>query len=135
MDVRFEAPVEAAAFERALAALDGATIHQDTPQRVDHRRASKTRTREVYAATGTLDGPQSATVEIHGEGGLYVKELVSGDEGRTEPSLAGELGVGATVTALDVLAVTGEDEPFADPDYFRSGVDTDTGSGPGGDCR
>jgi len=50
-------------------------------------------------------------VEIHGEGGLYIKELISGDEGRTEPSLAGLLGVGAEVTALDVVAVEGEDEP------------------------
>jgi tRNA pseudouridine synthase 10 len=44
---------------------------------------------------------------------------VSGDEGRTEPSLAGLLGVGATVTALDVVAVEGEDEAFADPAYLR----------------
>ncbi|MFT4945173.1 MAG: tRNA pseudouridine synthase 10, partial [Halovenus sp.] len=35
-------------------------------------------------------------------------------------SLAGELGVGATVTALDVLTVEGEDEPFADPAFFRA---------------
>ena len=61
----------------------------------------------------------TGTVEIHGEGGLYVKELISGDEGRTEPSLAGLLGTGATVTALDVLAVEGEDEPFEREDYFR----------------
>jgi len=126
MTVTFEKPVEPAAFEAALEALEGATIHQETPQRVDHRRASKTRTRQVYAIEGDLTGERAATVEVHGEGGLYVKELVSGDEGRTEPSLAGELGVGATVDALDVLEVTGEDEPFADPDYFRSGDDTHT---------
>jgi tRNA pseudouridine synthase 10 len=62
----------------------------------------------------------TATVEIHGEGGLYVKELVSSDEGRTQPSLAGELGVEATVTALDVLTVEGEDEPFENSEFFRS---------------
>ncbi len=127
MAVTFDASVEKRAFERALAAIEDKTISQETPQRVDHRRASRTRTREVYEATGELDGERSATVEIHGEGGLYVKELVNGDGGRTEPSLADELGVDATVEALDVLAVTGEAEPFADPDYFRSGVDTDTG--------
>ena len=65
------------------------------------------------------DDATRATVEIHGEGGLYVKELVSGDGGRTEPSLAGLLGVDAEVTALDVLAVKGEEEPFADETYFR----------------
>jgi tRNA pseudouridine synthase 10 len=128
MTVSFDEPVTAGAFGDALSAVGGATIHQETPQRVDHRRASKTRTRQVYDADGELLGSPpatQATVEVHGEGGLYVKELVSGDEGRTEPSLAGRLGVGARVTALDVLAVTGEDDPFEDPDYFRPGVDVD----------
>ena len=123
MGVRLGAPVSRETFQAALAALDGATVEQDTPQRVSHRRAAKTRVREVYEARGELDGEgdtaTTATVEIHGEGGLYVKELVSSDEGRTEPSLAGELGVGATVTALDVLAVEGETEPFEDPAFFR----------------
>jgi tRNA pseudouridine synthase 10 len=119
MDVAFDEPVDADAFEAALAALDGATIHQDTPQRVSHRRAAKTRVREVYEISGELDDEKSATVEVHGAGGLYVKELVSSDEDRTEPSLAGELGVGAEVTALDVLRVEGEDEPFEQPEFFR----------------
>ncbi|SDZ94196.1 tRNA pseudouridine synthase 10 [Haloplanus vescus] len=116
--VEFDDPIDADALDDALAKLDGATIEQYTPQRVDHRRANLTRTREVYAASGELDDDQHATVEIHGAGGLYIKELISGDDGRTEPSLADLLGVGARVTALDVLAVEGEDEPFADEDYF-----------------
>jgi tRNA pseudouridine synthase 10 len=75
--------------------------------------------REVYEISGELDDERTATVEIHGEGGLYVKELVSSDEGRTEPSLAGELGVGAEVTALDVVRVEGEEEAFEQPEFFR----------------
>ncbi|AWB27785.1 tRNA pseudouridine(54/55) synthase Pus10 [Halococcoides cellulosivorans] len=122
MDVAFDAPVEDEGLQDALATLDGATIEQRTPERVDHRRADKVRTREVYDASGSLTGDRNAELEIHGAGGLYVKELVSSDEGRTEPSLAGALGVGAEVTALDVLAVEGEDEPFADPDYLREPV-------------
>ena len=118
MDVAFEERVDAASLAAAIDALDGATIEQYTPQRVDHRRASTTRTREVYAIEGELDDDHHATLEVHGEGGLYVKELVSGDEGRTEPSLAGELGVDAEVTALDVLAVAGEDESFEQSAYF-----------------
>jgi tRNA pseudouridine synthase 10 len=120
MDVAFEGTADEEAFEAALAELDGATIEQDTPQRVDHRRASKTRTRQVYSIDGTLgeDG-ETAELEVHGEGGLYVKELVSSDEGRTDPSLAGLLGVGAEVTALDVLDVEGEEEPFEDERFFQ----------------
>jgi len=141
-------PIDDEAFETALGELDGTTVEQFTPERVDHRRASTTRTRTVYAIGGELhdvetvspdDLPGDAeiadryaaeidvdeivrtgTVEIHGEGGLYVKELVSGDEGRTEPSLAGLLGAEVVVTALDVLAVEGEDEPFEDEEFFRT---------------
>ena len=118
-EVRFDADVDAADLSAAIDELEGATIAQYTPKRVDHRRAGLTRERDVYAATADLADPRHATVEVHGAGGLYVKELISGDEGRTEPSLAGLLGVGAEVTALDVLAVEGEDEPFEDEAFFR----------------
>jgi len=120
-EVAFAEPVAAEGFAAALGTLAGATIRQETPQRVDHRRASKTRTRQVYEISGELAGAREATVEIHGEGGLYVKELVHGDEEQTEPSLAGLVGVGADVTALDVLAVEGEDEPFERDEFFRTG--------------
>ena len=117
--VVFDEPIDEASLEAALDTLDGATIEQETPTRVDHRRASKVRTRTVYDIDGTLETDTEATVEIHGEGGLYVKELVSSDTGRTTPSLAGELGVDCHVDTLDVLAVEGEDEPFEDEAYFR----------------
>ncbi|MDS0299854.1 tRNA pseudouridine(54/55) synthase Pus10 [Halogeometricum sp. S1BR25-6] len=103
----------------ALAELDGATIEQYTPNRVDHRRAALTRTREVFEATGEWKDERHATVEVHGAGGLYIKELVSGDEGRTEPSLAGLLDVDAAVTALDVTGVYGVDEKFENESFFR----------------
>ncbi|MFB6157469.1 MAG: tRNA pseudouridine(54/55) synthase Pus10 [Haloferacaceae archaeon] len=118
-EVAFGDAVDPDDLDAALADLRGTTVEQYTPRRVDHRRAGITRQRTVYDADGTLDDPRHATVEIHGEGGLYVKELVSGDEGRTEPSLAGRLGVEARVTALDVLAVEGEEAAFEDEDYFR----------------
>jgi len=127
MAVEFEESVTAEELDDALAELDGATVYQDTPQRVSHRRADITRTREVYEIDGELDGASPdthATIEVHGEGGLYVKELVSGDEGRTDPSLSGLLGTGAVVTALDVLDVEGEDEPFARPEFFQTGAES-----------
>ncbi|MCU4717052.1 tRNA pseudouridine(54/55) synthase Pus10 [Halapricum hydrolyticum] len=118
MAVEFDEPVTEADLQAALDTLRGATITQRTPQRVDHRRADIDRTREVYEIEGERDDETHATIELDGEGGLYVKELVSGDEGRTEPSLSGLLGVGAVVTALDVLAVEGEDEPFLVDEYL-----------------
>ena len=118
-EVAFDGDVTADALADATAELDGATIEQYTPNRVDHRRAGLTREREVYDATADPVDARHATVEIHGAGGLYIKELISGDEGRTVPSLAGLLGVGADVTALDVLAVEGEDESFEREAFFR----------------
>jgi TIGR01213 family protein len=121
-DIVFDTPVDVTDFDAALTALTGATIEQYTPNRVDHRRAAITRTRTVYDADGTIEDPTHATVEIHGAGGLYVKELISGDDGRTEPSLAGLLETGATVTDLDVLGVyaESESESFEDDTYFRT---------------
>jgi tRNA pseudouridine synthase 10 len=120
-DVAFADPVEAGDFEAALEELSGTTVEQYTPQRVDHRRAALTRERTVYEIDGDLD-PEDATraeVRLHGAGGLYVKELISSDDGRTEPSLAGLLGTDAEVTALDVTGVEGEDEPFEREAFFR----------------
>ncbi|WP_207591264.1 tRNA pseudouridine(54/55) synthase Pus10 [Halomontanus rarus] len=118
-EVAFDDPVSEDRFEAALAELDGTTLEQYTPERVDHRRASLTRTRTVYDIDGELLAPTEAVVTLHGEGGLYVKELISSDGGRTEPSLAGLLETGAEVTALDVTGVEGEDEPFEREEFFR----------------
>ncbi|QFU82810.1 tRNA pseudouridine(54/55) synthase Pus10 [Natronorubrum aibiense] len=118
-DVEFAEPVDEADFEAALEDLTGTTVEQDTPQRVDHRRASLTRERTVYDIDGELLEPTRAEVRVHGEGGLYIKELISSDDGRTVPSLAGLLETDAEVTALDVIGVEGEDEPFELEAYFR----------------
>jgi len=103
-DVAFDADVRADQLEDALGSLVG-RIDQRTPQRVAHRRADKVRQRRVLAIRGELKGPRSADIEVEGEGGLYIKELISGDDGRTAPSLAERLGLAAHVTALDVLEV------------------------------
>jgi tRNA pseudouridine synthase 10 len=116
--VEFEEAVTESDLQAAIEELDGATIEQYTPERVDHRRAGLTRVREVYSASAEFEDLTHATVDIHGEGGLYIKELISGDNDRTEPSLAGLLGVPAVVTALDVTAVEGHEEPFEREEFF-----------------
>ena len=102
--VSFARPVGPDQLDQALAALVG-TIEQRTPQRVSHRRADRLRRRRVLSLEGQLDAASQAVLLIRCEGGLYVKELVSGDEGRTRPSLAGLLGLTAQVLELDVLEV------------------------------
>ncbi|WP_254528921.1 tRNA pseudouridine(54/55) synthase Pus10 [Natrinema gelatinilyticum] len=122
-DVAFADPIGEADFDAALAELAGTTVNQYTPERVDHRRAGLTRERTVYGIDGDLRGSTDAEVRLHGEGGLYVKELISSDDGRTEPSLAGLLGTDAEITALDVTGVEGETEPFEREEYFLDGSD------------
>ncbi len=102
--ISFPSPVSEEAFQEAVAKLVG-EIHQRTPERVCHRRADLVRRRRVFSAHGRLLSPTEAELELTCEAGLYVKELVSGDQGRTKPSLSELLGVPAQVTALDVLEI------------------------------
>ncbi|HMZ31697.1 MAG TPA: tRNA pseudouridine(54/55) synthase Pus10, partial [Methanoregulaceae archaeon] len=44
-------------------------------------------------------------LEVTGEAGLYIKELISGDNGRTRPSLTEILQRPARVSRLDVVQV------------------------------
>lgn len=106
--VALAAPVPHETFIKGIGLLRDAPVIQRTPSRVEHRRADKLRERrvldvEVEAFTGT-----TATLRIRGDAGLYIKELVSGDEGRTKPSVAELIGVAARVTDLDVIAVEHE---------------------------
>jgi tRNA pseudouridine synthase 10 len=89
----------------ALKSLEGVIIHQRTPQRVSHRRADKIRERRALSVEYRGEENGNIVVEITGEAGLYIKELISGDNGRTTPSLAGILGTSARVSSLDVVQV------------------------------
>jgi tRNA pseudouridine synthase 10 len=87
------------------AAFTGSTIRQETPQRVLKRRADRVRPKRILELDATLVGPCELELRLLTEAGTYVKELVSGDGGRTEPSIAGFLGVPTTVAELDVVDV------------------------------
>jgi tRNA pseudouridine synthase 10 len=80
-------------------------IKQRTPIRVSHRRADKIRTREVKEISTRLIDSRKFEMIINCEGGLYIKELISGDEGRSKPSVSEILCVPAFCTQLDVLEV------------------------------
>ncbi|WP_347720281.1 tRNA pseudouridine(54/55) synthase Pus10 [Candidatus Nanohalovita haloferacivicina] len=78
------------------------TIEQRTPERVEHRRADKVRKREVYEIDYEKTGECQIEIDVKAEAGTYIKEMISSDGGRTEPSVAGLLGVEAECTHLDV---------------------------------
>jgi tRNA pseudouridine synthase 10 len=88
--------------------LSDALIKQRTPLRVVHRRADLIRERYIYKFKVRKVSLKRALMEIYCQGGLYVKELVSGDEGRTNPNVSNLLGNRAKTLKLDVLKVMTE---------------------------
>ncbi|MEZ6189329.1 MAG: tRNA pseudouridine(54/55) synthase Pus10 [Planctomycetota bacterium] len=99
------APIELAQLG-ALQDLVETPIEQRTPARVSHRRVDKVRKRKVLSlALHAQPEPHVLVLDLTCQSGTYVKELVSGDEGRTQPSLSELLGVPCTCEQLDVLDV------------------------------
>lgn len=107
--VRFGAEIPEEKLKSVLKELIG-NVDQRTPARVSHRRADKHRIRKVYSADLEETSGQTARIKIKGDSGLYIKELISGDGGRTRPSLADALRVDAVVIELDVIDVGGESD-------------------------
>ncbi|WXG40732.1 MAG: tRNA pseudouridine(54/55) synthase Pus10 [Candidatus Freyarchaeum deiterrae] len=85
--------------------LTGETIHQQTPVRVLHRRANLVRIKKVYKLDYKILNSNKFELIVQGQGGLYIKELISGDEGRTEPSVSSILNTEAKCLELDVIKV------------------------------
>jgi tRNA pseudouridine synthase 10 len=103
-----EAPVTREQVEAACASLSEVQLEQRTPDRVAHRRADLVRKRTLHHVMldSMAESPGTTfSVRVLAESGTYIKEMVSGDEGRTVPSLSSRLGIPAKVEALDVLAI------------------------------
>ena len=75
-------------------------INQRTPIRVSHRRADKIRTREVTKLEYKKLDSKMLELIIECEGGLYIKELISGDENRSKPNVSEILGTNARCIQL-----------------------------------
>jgi len=108
--VEFENAVSDEDLRTLEAQLSNALVKQQTPLRVLHRRADLIRERYIYKVKVKKVSLKSAEMEIRCQGGLYVKELVSGDEGRTVPNVSELLGNRATPLKLDVLNVIMDDQ-------------------------
>ncbi len=80
-------------------------ITQKTPERVLHRRADKYRKRGVRSIKAKYLSNKKFLLKVRGEAGLYIKELISGDNGRTQPSVSELLGMRCVCKELDVLKI------------------------------
>ncbi len=103
-------PIERVALDAAVAKLAGVALEQRTPQRVAHRRSDLVRKRRILGLKILDFDDDRFTLEITAESGTYIKEFVSGDDGRTLPSLSGTLGALVRVTELDVVDVAWTEE-------------------------
>ncbi|HUR26368.1 MAG TPA: tRNA pseudouridine(54/55) synthase Pus10 [Candidatus Thermoplasmatota archaeon] len=108
-----QGPVTRSQVQAVVAQLSGTTLEQRTPDRVSHRRADLVRRRRLHrvALEEMADDPgERFSLRVHAESGTYIKEMVSGDEGRTTPSFASVAGLPTKVEFLDVIAIL-DDRP------------------------
>jgi tRNA pseudouridine synthase 10 len=103
--VEFELDISDKLIYKIREGLTGKLIHQMTPSRVIHRRPLKLRKKQVYRIE--LKRMKSNFVEmiIHCQGGLYIKELISGDNGRTTPSISEICNIPAKCIEIDVVNI------------------------------
>jgi tRNA pseudouridine synthase 10 len=103
--MEFEHKIATEALNALEKELTNVMIKQRTPIRVLHRRADLMREKYIYEVKVKKLSPKKAEMKIRCQGGLYVKELVTGDEGRTTPSISEILQNKAKPMKLDVLNV------------------------------
>lgn len=101
--VKLDQPISDQALKELEAKFKNLLINQRTPLRILGRKNDKVRKKMVYELKAMALGEQEILLEITCQGGLYVKELIHGDQGRTRPSVAEALGVDVTVEELDIL--------------------------------
>ena len=85
-------------------------VKQRTPTRVAHRRADLIRPRFVQSVNILSFNQGMVELEIRAQHGTYIRELVSGDMGRTVPSFSSLVDGTCKVEVLDVLNLHLENE-------------------------
>ena len=103
VDVSISSDLTIESLKKGAQKLNSKVIKQRTPSRVSHRRADLVRPRLVNYVDVLSHNEGMVELEIRAQHGTYIRELVSGDEGRTDPSLSSLVGSPCKVEVLDVL--------------------------------
>ncbi|UCF13078.1 MAG: tRNA pseudouridine(54/55) synthase Pus10 [Thermoplasmatales archaeon] len=103
-----EKPINKEKLKEVAQILQGRTIKQFTPTRVAHRRVNKVRERKIYNCVIESVEDTVAIVTVETESGTYLKELISGDNGKTKPNISEMIGIPCIVKELDVIEIMGE---------------------------
>ncbi|MCX8190703.1 MAG: tRNA pseudouridine(54/55) synthase Pus10 [Candidatus Aenigmarchaeota archaeon] len=85
--------------------LKNSVIYQKTPTRVLKRRSDRIRKKYVREIKWKLKNSKTLILKIRASSGLYVKELITGDEGRTKPSISEILNNKPIKVLLDVIKI------------------------------
>ena len=100
-----ESPLSHTDLNRLESEFSECIIRQRTPTRVLHRRSDLERNKMVYKIKNIQVSDHVFYSFILAEGGLYIKELISGDDGRTQPSFADVLNASTYCVDLDVIGI------------------------------
>ncbi len=84
-------------------------VLQFTPERVEKRRALMERKKYAEIRRVPAVAAHRFDLVVLASHGMYVKEFVSGDSGRTRPSISSLLGAECICAALDVLEIISKD--------------------------
>jgi len=107
--VKAEGKVNKEELVKVALSFKDVNIDQRTPRRVEHRRADLVRKRKIHWCEAEWISDDSFDLELETDSGTYVKEFVSGDDGRSVPSFSERLGIPCKVETLDVLAIKFEE--------------------------
>ena len=103
--VEFDGEVSEEDLRRMEERFRDIVIEQRTPTRVLRRRADKVRRKKLYYVKAEKLGANKVRFIMKTQGGRYVKELIDGDMGRTQPNISEALGRRPLKIDLTVLEV------------------------------
>lgn len=100
--ITFEKPLKEI---KKLDSLRQSVINQQTPVRVLRRRVDRLRKRGIKEIKYKLLGKKKLELILRTQSGLYIKELIHGDNGRTNPNVADLLNNKVKNIELDVIKI------------------------------
>lgn len=105
LKLEFERDINDVILSKIERELTNRVIVQRTPTRVLYRRKDKYRYKTIYEISAKMIDKNRAEFTIKCQGGLYIKELAHGDNGRTNPSIAQLANSKVKVLSLDVISI------------------------------
>ncbi len=103
--IRVQSEVTRSRVEDVAKQMRGIVLQQATPFRVLSRRANLRRMKHIISVDLNLLEPRTLGFVVKCQGGTYIKEFISGDDGRTNPSIAGALHTPAVCIELCLMDV------------------------------